>query len=142
MKTLFHTFVQGAPLAACALAAAVGAAALAGQTTNATAGGTAQDAPVRCAIAIRDLGGSVEISGKVKSDVATHGHYEMTIRQSSGAGSTMIDQSGDFTLGAGRMTTLGQAVLGGTPGSYDVDLHLDVDGQRLRCAAQDDAADI
>lgn len=95
------------------------------------------DGGLRCAIVTRDLGGSVEISGRVTAPYAAHGTYTMSIRQSNSAGQAMINQGGEFSVGAGRTATLGQAVLGGSPGNYRADLVLDVAGKRLRCRAAD-----
>lgn len=97
---------------------------------------------LRCAVITRDLGDAVEISGKITSDHAVHGNYELTIRKASGAGQAIIDQSGAFSVTSGRTTTLGQATLGGSSGSYMADLELTVDGQRLRCLGAGTQTDI
>ncbi len=98
---------------------------------------SASGGTLRCAVVTRDLGGSVEFSGKVSAAQNTFGTYEMSIRQSSYAGSAVINQSGEFDVAAGRMVTLGQAVLGGAPQSYRAELYLNVGGQRLRCGTAD-----
>ena len=98
--------------------------------------------PVQCAVVIRDLGDTVEISGKVRSDQNIDGRYAFAIRQQSGSGSALIDQSGEFSVQAGRMVTLGQAVLSGPAQSYDADLKVISGGHTYTCSAQDDAADI
>ena len=93
-----------------------------------------EEAPgLRCAIVTRDLGDAVEISGKVTADHSVSGDYALQIRNASGAGQAIIDQSGAFSVTSGRTTTLAQATLGGAPGSYVAALELTVDGQRLRC---------
>lgn len=135
----FH-FPKAIPLVLAA-GAALSAAALSGQGEAHETG--AHPAPgLTCAIVTRDLGGMVEISGVVRSDRDTSGAYELKIRQASGAGHATIDQAGEFSAPPGRNVTLGEATLGGTPGSYEADLTLTVNGQRLRCLGADDRTDI
>lgn len=88
---------------------------------------------LRCEVVTRDLGGAVEISGKLTADHDIAGEYELRIRKTSGGGHAMIDQSGAFTAASGRTVTLGQATLGGTPGSYEADLELTIKGQHMHC---------
>lgn len=97
---------------------------------------------LRCAVVTRDLGDSVEISGKVTSDKAVRGDYALKIRNASGGGHAIIDQSGEFSVDPGRTTTLGQATLGGVSGSYQAELELTINGQRLRCLGAGTHTDI
>ncbi|MEQ9258789.1 MAG: curli-like amyloid fiber formation chaperone CsgH [Roseovarius sp.] len=97
------------------------------------AGAGAAEAGFSCAIVTRDLGGTVEISGKVSARQAAYGEYALTIRQRSAAGQALIDQSGEFSVGEGRTVTLGQTSLGGTPGAYHADLTVTVGGRTYRC---------
>lgn len=97
---------------------------------------------LRCEVITRDLGDAVDISGKVTSDRALSGNYALKIRKSSGGGQAIIDQSGAFSVGPGRTATLGQATLGGSPGAYEADLDLTVNGQRLRCLGAGTQTDI
>lgn len=116
----------------CITGAAVSMAAFADKTRVTQV--SVEDAPgLRCAIVTRDIGDAVEISGKVTADHTVSGDYALKIRNASGAGQAIIDQSGPFSVASGRTTTLGQATLGGTSQSYEADLELIVDGQRLRC---------
>ena len=95
-----------------------------------------------CAIVTRDLGGSVEISGTVRSERAISGDYDLKIRQGSSAGSSVIDQSGAFTARPGRTETLGETTLGGTRGHYTAELTLTVDGKRWQCRGADAHTDL
>ncbi|MEL7255659.1 MAG: curli-like amyloid fiber formation chaperone CsgH [Pseudomonadota bacterium] len=88
---------------------------------------------LRCEVVTRDLGDAVEIAGKVTSDRKVRGDYTLHIRNVSDQGDALIDQSGAFSVGAGRTKTLGQATLGGAPGHYDADLTLTIDGARVTC---------
>lgn len=88
---------------------------------------------LRCSVVARDFGDAVEIAGKVTADRDVEGAYALQIRNASGAGHALIDQTGDFSVMSGRTTTIGQTTLGGTIESYDAELDLFVDGQRLRC---------
>ena len=97
---------------------------------------------LRCAVITRDLGDAVEISGKITSDHAVQGDYALTIRKASGAGQAIIDQTGAFSVASGRTTTLGQATLGGSSGSYKAELQLTVKGQHLRCLGAGTQTDI
>lgn len=92
---------------------------------------------LRCLVVTHDLGDAVEISGKVTSDHTVHGVYTFNIRQSSGGGQAVIDQSGPFSVDPSRTTTLGQAVLGGVAQGYRAELELTVSGKRLTCSAAD-----
>lgn len=88
---------------------------------------------LRCEVVTRDLGDSVEFSGKITADHALAGDYTLKIRKVSGAGHAMIDQSGAFSVASGRTATIGQATLSGSPGHYKADLELNLDGQSLHC---------
>lgn len=124
--------------AACIAVATAACVAPSGAHEWATSPGTG----LRCAVVTRTLGGSVEISGRVSAKHGVQGTYKMSIRQSGRAGQAMIDQAGDFSVAAGRTTTLGQAVLGGPASNYRADLVLDVNGTRLRCLGVDGLTDI
>ena len=134
------------PLPKTVLAVLAGGAALAvtGIVTQTSAHEThtAPKSGLRCSIVTHDLGDAVEISGKVSADRPVAGAYALSIRQSNSAGQAMIDQSGDFTVDAGRTVTLGQAILGGTPSGYHAELELTVEGQRLRCLGADSEIDL
>ncbi|MEQ8895858.1 MAG: curli-like amyloid fiber formation chaperone CsgH [Roseovarius sp.] len=97
---------------------------------------------LRCAVVTRDLGDAVQITGKVTAERDVSGQYELSIRQTSGGGQAVIDQGGDFTVGAGRTVTLGEATMGGTAQSYTAELDLTVNGQRLRCRPATDTKDL
>lgn len=111
-------------------AAALGLAAAAAAPLAASDTGKA---PVACEITLRDVGGAVEIEGRVQADRALSGEYALSIRGSGGAGSTSINQGGSFETRAGQVETLGQAVLSGRPDNYRVSLSVDVNGQHLTC---------
>lgn len=115
-----------------------GSAALAGlgtvsQTGAHEAGAGSPRAGLTCAIVTRNLGGMVEIFGKVSASRAASGEYALTIRQHGASGTALIDQSGEFTVAAGRTVTLGQTSLGGTLGAYHADLTVTVSGRAYRC---------
>ena len=60
---------------------------------------------LRCAVVTRDLGDTVQISGKVTSERDVAGTYALSIRQTSGGGQAVIEQGGEFTVAAGRTVT-------------------------------------
>lgn len=88
---------------------------------------------LRCSVVTRELGHAVEISGKVTAQEEVNGDYTLRIRKASGSGDAIIHQSGAFSVSSGRTSTLGEATLSGTGGSYMADLELTVNGQILRC---------
>ena len=118
-----------------ALAAVPGIALLA-DTLPSTAHETGKtDTPLRCEIVTRATGMGVQLEGHVYANRATRGRYSLNVTQSGGHGSSVIEQSGDFTVAAGRSATLGTASFGGDPGDYDAELILTWDGKRAVCRA-------
>jgi hypothetical protein len=122
-------------------AALVGFASLVG-SSDAHESPVHETAGLRCLVVTHDLGDAVEISGKVIADHSVSGDYSFSIRHASSSGNAVIDQSGPFTVDAGRTTTLGQATLGGSARSYDADLSLTVGGAKLRCFGAHENNDI
>jgi hypothetical protein len=63
--------------------------------------------------------------------------YELSIVKQGNGGSARINQGGAFEVEHGKRAILGQTVLGGAPGQYDIDFTLDWNGARFRCPTID-----
>jgi hypothetical protein len=85
-----------------------------------------------CDIEVSHSGGGVTLKGVVTSGVAADGTYTLKVT-SAGSGSSNINQSGDFSVGAGRAAQLATVSLGGN-GSYQARLSVTVDGHTTSCA--------
>lgn len=116
-----------------ALAAIPAVALLAGALPSTAHESTEQDMPLRCEIVERSTGMGVQLESYVHADEAARGRYTFNVTQSGGHGSSVITQSGDFSVAAGRSASLGKASFGGDPGDYDVKLTLTWDGHRAVC---------
>lgn len=100
-------------------------------TNSATATPPAADpAPIACDVAVEQHGRMVSFQGRVQASEDLSGIYSLTL---SGGG-TNIRQGGPFAAEAGDIVTLVQANLSGSPGRYDVDLTLSIDGETYSCA--------
>ena len=92
--------------------------------------------PMACAVELRDMGRSVEITARLIAFDAIQGSYALSINHASSGGSAVINQGGPFTLAPGDDTILGQTFLAGEPREIDVDFTLDWNGLALRCPTE------
>jgi hypothetical protein len=93
--------------------------------------------PLSCGVSVKDLGRMVELKAYVSADEDAAGTYTLSIEQSGRSGSSSIRQGGGFAVKAGGSATLGQTMLGGDPGNFDIDLILNWNGLKLSCPVQD-----
>ena len=96
---------------------------------QATAGG---GSGLRCEIYQSSRGGGVVLEGVVFSDQATDGSYEFRVAKSGGGGSSDINQSGEFSVGAGGKSSVGSVSLGGS-GGYSATLKVSAAGHAVAC---------
>ena len=128
------SLVKG-PLAVWLLPAALGigaAGAIHGSIERVGAGPTASQ-PLRCEIQIQEHGTSVALEGVVFAKTAVEGSYQLRVTKSGTAGSSDINQSGDFSAGPGEPGRLGTVTLGGDGGSYVARLTVTWDGGSIEC---------
>ncbi len=96
---------------------------------------TAGDAPLNCEIAVSKGRYGHTYEGVIHAVKTVKGTYELNIRQRGNSGGSMISQSGDFYVRAGKTETLGQATFGGLPpGSVDAELTLRWNGHKMVCS--------
>ena len=105
------------------------------QNTGPNTGTNAGHAPLRCEVALEDLGGATRIQGRVHSDRAISGTYTMAVTSRSAGGMANIRQSGDFQAAPDTPALLGETRLMGRPDAQSVDLEIRVEGTRMTCAA-------
>jgi hypothetical protein len=123
--------------------AAVPAVAVLAEAVPSTADETGdRDMPLRCEIVERPTATGVQLESHVHADTATRGRYSFNVTRVGGHGSSVIAQSGAFSVAAGRSARLGQASFGGDPGDYDVELILRWDGRRAVCRTASGARDL
>ena len=87
---------------------------------------------LRCEITQSGHGGSVVLQGVVFSDQATDGSYEFRVAKSGGGGSSDINQSGEFSVGAGGKSSVASVSLGGS-GGYSATLKVRSSGHAVAC---------
>ena len=88
---------------------------------------------LRCALAVTEAGGQVQIEGQVQATATVSGRYALTVAQTGQAGQSFINQAGDFTARAGETLTLGSASVSGSVADYDATLTLDYADMTLSC---------
>jgi hypothetical protein len=130
------------PLRLAALAAIPAAALLAEAMPGIAHQSAEPEMPLTCEIVKRATGTGVQLEGHVHADADLSGRYAMNITQAGGGGSSVIRQSGDFSVAAGRSATLGKARFGGDPGEYDVELTLSWGGRTVVCRSASEATDL
>ena len=91
------------------------------------------DTPVQCEISVSQGQYGTTYEGIVHADHAAHGTYAMKISKRGSGGSSMINQSGDFSLRAGDSETVGRATFGGSPSRVNAELSVRWNGQTLTC---------
>ena len=95
--------------------------------------GDRAEVPLRCEVRVTEGFGSATYAGRVHALEAVAGTYELNLDSAGAGGSAVIRQSGEFSIPAGVTEVLGEATLGGTPGSVVAELTLNWNGQVLRC---------
>lgn len=130
------------PLRLAALAAVPAVAVLTEALPSTAHETTDKTMPLRCEIVERSTGMGVQLESYVHADQTTRGRYTFNVKQAGGHGSSVIEQSGDFTVTAGQSAKLGQAAFGGDPGDYDVELTLAWNGKRAVCRSADGKDDL
>lgn len=100
---------------------------------------SARNLPLDCEIAVsRDRNGHT-YEGRVHAAKAVKGSYELNITKRGGGGSSVISQSGDFNVAAGKSETLGSASFGGSPTSaVTAELTVYWNGTKLSCSNHTD----
>jgi hypothetical protein len=123
------------PLAVWLLPAALGvgaAGAIHGSIERVGDGQTASQ-PLRCEIQVQERGNRVSLEGVVFAKTAVAGSYQLRVSKSGAAGSSAINQSGDFSAGPGEPGKLGTVTLGGDGGSYVARLTVTWHGGSIEC---------
>lgn len=95
--------------------------------------GTEAGAPVACALAITERGGTVTIAGRIEAREDVSGRYDLSVSQTGGGNSADIRQGGVFTLAAGETADLGSAQVSGRASDLDGALTVTVDGETFVC---------
>lgn len=118
-------------------AAALGALGLAALAAAGTADTIAGSLPFTCGVSVDDMVGAVSLTAFVDAETAMAATYELSIVKAGNGGSSRISQGGAFEVETGKRAVLGQTVLGGAPGQFDIDFTLDWNGTRYRCPSLD-----
>lgn len=92
--------------------------------------GSASAESLRCEIVAKSSGGSTRLEAIAHADKATHGRYTFRVASGGAAGSSTIQQGGEFEAGPGHSPTLGVASFGG---SYNARLELVAGGRNVGC---------
>ena len=128
-------------LKALILPAAAATLSVTGLSAGSSAGSTAGtgEVPLNCEIAVTKGRYGHTYEGRVTARKTVSGTYELSITKRGGGGSSMISQSGEFYVPAGKTDTLGQATFGGLPpSSVNAELTIFWNGQRLFCTNHTD----
>lgn len=97
--------------------------------------GLANPADLQCGVATKSEGGMLALEGTVLSPVALSGEYRLSIRSSSGGGSSNISQGGQFTAAANQPTAIGKVMVN-NGSSVDVDFSVTTNGKSLDCSQE------
>lgn len=89
-------------------------------------------APFDCALQATRSGNMVDIAGSLVAREALAGSYRLSLGQSGGGNSAMIDQGGDFIVAAGEAISLGQISLS-APAGLTGELAIDWAGGTVTC---------
>ena len=124
-------FIRWTAAAVLPVALAAGVIATAGTGAPAVAG----DA-TRCEIAVSKRGGMTALEGVVYAQKGLAGTYRLSVTATGAGGGSDIDQSGDFSAGAGQSASLGVVSLGGTAQTYRAELTVKWSGGSTSCSKQ------
>lgn len=95
----------------------------------------ASDGPLRCEIRATAANGMIALEGVAHAETSLGGSYRFKVAGGGAAGSSNIEQAGDFTAGPRGAASLGKMTLGGGRSAvYDVELSLTAKGRTVRCA--------
>jgi hypothetical protein len=112
---------------------------LAATTSAHSTNDNASDQPLNCEIAVTEGRYGHTYEGLIHANQTVRGTYELNITKRGGGGRSMISQSGEFHVPAGKTETLGQASFGGMPPSaVNAELTLYWNGQKLLCTNEID----
>jgi hypothetical protein len=101
--------------------------------SDGTGSADAGSQPLRCELRVTESGNRVVLEGVVVAKTAVEGSYRLRVSQAGGAGSSDIDQGGDFSAGPGAPSTLGTITLA-SGGSYNAKLKLTWTGGVIECS--------
>lgn len=118
-------------------AATLGAIGLAAFVASGTAADATDPLPFTCGVSVANMIGSVSLTAFVEADEDMRATYELSIVKQGNGGSARINQGGAFEVEHGKRAILGQTIMGGAPGQYDIDFTLDWNGARFRCPTID-----
>ena len=68
--------------------------------------------PLTCEIRSTDIRGGIRLEAIVIGRAGGSGEYEFVVAKSSGGGTSNISQGGEFDIGAGKETVVGEVTLG------------------------------
>lgn len=88
---------------------------------------------LKCEIAVKKRGSSVELEGIVYAQSKVQGSYSLTVTKSGGGGSSDISQNGDFSAGPGSPGSIGNVMIGGDGGNFVAKLRVTADGASAQC---------
>lgn len=88
----------------------------------------------RCELRVSKRGGGTTLEGVVIASKAVSGSYRISVAASSGAGSSDIDQSGEFSASPGQPVSLGVVQIGS--GGYAANLTIKWAGGSTSCSGK------
>ncbi|MFF2323106.1 curli-like amyloid fiber formation chaperone CsgH [Agrobacterium sp. NPDC058088] len=89
-----------------------------------------------CEIKATPQAGMVKLEAVAKGDASAGGTYAFHVEKSGGAGSSVINQGGDFNAAAGRSQLLSSVTLDAKGARYKAVLDLVIDGRNYSCTKQ------
>jgi hypothetical protein len=89
--------------------------------------------PLRCELRVTESGDRVVLEGVVVAKTAVEGSYRMQVSRAGAAGSSDINQGGDFSATPGAPSTLGTVTLD-SGGSYSAKLKVTWTGGSIECS--------
>jgi hypothetical protein len=85
--------------------------------------------PLSCHVETLGRGGSLTVTGHATATEDVVGTYHLRVSRAG----ILMNQGGDFALGAGETVRLGVVTLNGPASGLEVDLTLETGGHALRC---------
>ena len=95
---------------------------------------TRSDDPLRCELALSDVGNSVRVHAHAHVGKPMNGSYELDIHQRSAGGRSTIRQSGTFSASPGNPAQLGQATVSGSRSTIEADLTVRAGAHERHCS--------
>ena len=97
-----------------------------------------QPPPIVCSIVQQHVGDRVQVRGRVVSSQEAQGDFSLQVIKSGSSGASTINQSGTFSIHAGREKFLGLAVFNIEQGvHFGAELRVRVDKQTYTCKTSD-----